>query len=106
MYAIRSYYEVLERTASAKGITPDDPDAFAAHAATLTVTCATDGNHGRSVAWGARTFGCPCVIFIHAGVSEGRKREIERYGARVVRSTGNYDDSVRDAQAMATREGS
>ncbi|WP_247295851.1 pyridoxal-phosphate dependent enzyme [Bradyrhizobium sp. 179] len=30
--------------------------------ADITVTCATDGNHGRSVAWGARTFGCRCVI--------------------------------------------
>ncbi len=98
-------WKVLLRTAAAKGIDPNDRAAFAAHAGTLTVTCATDGNHGRSVAWGARTFGCPCVIFIHAGVSEGRKAEIERYGARVVRSTGNYDDSVREAQAAATREG-
>jgi diaminopropionate ammonia-lyase len=38
----------------------------------ITVTCATDGNHGRSVAWGARLFHCRCVIFIHATVSEGR----------------------------------
>lgn len=28
----------------------------------LTVACATDGNHGRSVAWGAQTFGCRCRI--------------------------------------------
>lgn len=98
-------WKVLLRTAAAKGIAPTDRDAFAALAASVTVTCATDGNHGRSVAWGARTFGCPCVIFIHSTVSEGRKREIERYGARVVRSTGNYDDSVREAQATATREG-
>ena len=38
----------------------------------LTVTCATDGNHGRSVAWGAQRFHCRCVIFVHAGVSQGR----------------------------------
>lgn len=31
----------------------------------ITVTCATDGNHGRSVAWGARRFGARCVIFVH-----------------------------------------
>ena len=36
----------------------------------ITVTTATDGNHGRSVAWGARKFGCRCVIYIHAQVSE------------------------------------
>lgn len=35
----------------------------------ITVTCATDGNHGRSVAYGARMFGARCVIYIHATVS-------------------------------------
>lgn len=74
-------------------------------AASITVCCATDGNHGRSVAWGAQTFGCKCVIFIHEGVSEGRKTAIEVYGAEVRRCVGNYDDSVREAQAVATREG-
>lgn len=67
----------------------------------ITVTCATDGNHGRSVAWGAQLFGCQCVIYIHATVSEGRREAIERYGAKVVRTTGNYDDSVRQADADA-----
>jgi diaminopropionate ammonia-lyase len=71
----------------------------------ITVCCATDGNHGRSVAWGAQAFGCRCVIFIHATVSEARKQAIERFGARVVRTPGNYDDSVREAQATAAREG-
>ena len=71
----------------------------------VTVTSATDGNHGRSVAWGARTFGCRAVIFIHRHVSEGRKAEIERYGAEVRRIDGSYDDAVRAAQATADREG-
>jgi diaminopropionate ammonia-lyase len=71
----------------------------------LTVTCATDGNHGRSVAWGARFFGCNCVIFIHATVSEGRAEAIRRYGAEVVRVPGNYDDAVRHAAAEAARHG-
>ncbi len=71
----------------------------------ITVCCATDGNHGRSVAWGARTFGCACVIFIHATVSEGRKAAIEAYGAEVRRCAGNYDDSVREADETAKAEG-
>jgi diaminopropionate ammonia-lyase len=71
----------------------------------VTVTCATDGNHGRSVAWGARLFGCNCVIFIHATVSEGRAEAIRRYGAEVVRVQGNYDDAVRHAAAEAARRG-
>jgi diaminopropionate ammonia-lyase len=79
--------------------------AHAAEAAKITVCCATDGNHGRSVAWGAQSFGCACVIFIHATVSEARKTAIEAFGAEVRRCAGNYDDSVREAQETATREG-
>ena len=45
------------------------------------------------------------MIFIHATVSEGRKTAIEAYGAEVRRCAGNYDDSVREAQATADREG-
>ncbi|WP_265307100.1 diaminopropionate ammonia-lyase [Verminephrobacter eiseniae] len=71
----------------------------------ITVTCATDGNHGRSVAWGAQRFGCQCVIYIHATVSEGREQAIKQYGAQVARSSGNYDDSVRQAADDAVRRG-
>lgn len=74
-------------------------------AASITVTCATDGNHGRSVAWGAQLFGCRCVIYIHETVSEGRGAAIARYGAEVVRVPGNYDDSVRHADAQAKAHG-
>lgn len=73
--------------------------------ADVTVTCATDGNHGRSVAWGAQLFGCRCVVYIHATVSEGRKAAIAHYGAEVVRTQGNYDDAVRQADADAKRHG-
>lgn len=71
----------------------------------VTVTCATDGNHGRSVAWGAQLFGCQCVIFIHETVSEGRADAIRRYGADVRRVRGNYDDAVRHAADAAGRNG-
>ena len=74
-------------------------------AAAITVTCATDGNHGRSVAWGARLFGCRCVIFVHEHVSQGRRDAIARYGAEVVEVKGNYDDSVRHAAAAAAAGG-
>jgi len=78
---------------------------FRAKTAAITVTCATDGNHGRSVAWGAKLFGCACRIYIHATVSEGRAEAIRGYGAEVIRRPGNYDDSVRDAEADAKRFG-
>jgi diaminopropionate ammonia-lyase len=71
----------------------------------ITVTCATDGNHGRSVAWGARRFGARCVIFVHQHVSQGRRDAIARYGAEIREVAGNYDDSVRAAQRTAEAEG-
>lgn len=70
-----------------------------------TVTCATDGNHGRSVAWGAQLFGCRCVIFVHQSVSQGRRDAIAQYGAEVREVRGNYDDAVEHAAATATAAG-
>ncbi|MCA0257475.1 MAG: diaminopropionate ammonia-lyase [Proteobacteria bacterium] len=78
---------------------------FADLAATITVACATDGNHGRSVAWGARLFGCKAVIFLHETVSTAREEAIAAFGARIIRTPGNYDDSVREAARMAAVEG-
>ncbi len=46
-----------------------DSDEVADIAASLTITCATNGNHGRSVAAATR-LGCRSFIFIHKGVSE------------------------------------
>ncbi|MDX6751986.1 diaminopropionate ammonia-lyase [Geminicoccaceae bacterium 1502E] len=77
----------------------------ARHGAGITVTCATDGNHGRSVAWGAARAGCRCVIYIHEAVSEGRRRAIEAYGAEVRRVPGTYDDAVRKAAEDAALAG-
>lgn len=71
----------------------------------ITVACATDGNHGRSVAWGAQRFGCRCVIFVHATVSEARVAAIARYGAEVRRVDGTYDDAVREAERIAGDRG-
>lgn len=71
----------------------------------VTVAAATDGNHGRSVAWGARMFGCRCKIYLHAFVSQDREREIAAYGAEIVRTKGGYDDSVRQCAADAEARG-
>ncbi|MCL6609567.1 MAG: diaminopropionate ammonia-lyase [Geminicoccaceae bacterium] len=71
----------------------------------ITVTCATDGNHGRAVAWGAARAGCGCVIFVHEGVSVGRRRAIEAFGAEVRVVSGTYDDAVRRSAEVATAEG-
>ena len=73
--------------------------------ATPTVTCASDGNHGRSVAWGARMFGCDAVVYLPAHVTEIRADAIRSYGARVVRVDGEYDDAVARAARDAARNG-
>jgi diaminopropionate ammonia-lyase len=65
----------------------------------ITVACASDGNHGRAVAAGAKRFGCRCTVFLHDGVSRGREQAITDLGASVVRVRGNYDDSVCAAEA-------
>jgi diaminopropionate ammonia-lyase len=70
-----------------------------------TVVCASDGKHGRAVAAGARVFGCNCVIYLHEGVSAGREAAIAALGALVVRTPGNYDESVRAATAAARLNG-
>lgn len=67
----------------------------------ITVCCATDGNHGRSVAWGAQRFHAGCVIFVHETVSQGRRDAIARWGAEIRVVPGNYDDAVREAQKQA-----
>ncbi|MBK5566351.1 diaminopropionate ammonia-lyase [Ensifer sp. SSB1] len=74
-------------------------------AAALTFGCATDGNHGRSVAMGARLVGAKSVIFVHAGVSEMRIEAIAAYGAEIVRVAGTYDDSVREAARVCDENG-
>ena len=71
----------------------------------ITVASATAGNHGRSLAWGARRAGCPCKIFIHAGVGEARKQAMEAYGAEVIRVDGDYDASVYYAADQAEQNG-
>ncbi|MFT5449460.1 MAG: diaminopropionate ammonia-lyase [Gammaproteobacteria bacterium] len=107
--ALGGAYAVLHQLADhVERATGTRPDAAAltrgdhrALTAGVTVCCATDGNHGRSVAWGAHTFGCACLIYLHATVSAGREQAIAQQGARIERTTGNYDESVHQASADA-----
>lgn len=71
----------------------------------IVISCATDGNHGRSVSWGCQMFGCQCVIYIHRDVSQGRQQAMEALGASVNRITGNYDESVKQADTDAKLHG-
>jgi diaminopropionate ammonia-lyase len=74
-------------------------------AQTMTVACATDGNHGRSVAQGAQLVGAQCSVFVHGGVSEERIAAIVRFGAEIIQVRGNYDESVAEASRIAEAKG-
>jgi len=60
----------------------------------ITVSTATAGNHGKSVAWGAKNLGLNCKIFISENVSETRAEEMRNFNADVIRVKGNYEDSL------------
>ena len=60
----------------------------------ITVSTATAGNHGRSVAWGAKKLDIKCKIFISEYVSYERGKVMEQLGADVVRVKGNYENSL------------
>ena len=62
----------------------------------ITVSTATAGNHGRSVAWGAKRLGLKCKIFISEFVSESRAEAMRSFGADVFRVKGNYDNSLQE----------
>jgi diaminopropionate ammonia-lyase len=61
-----------------------------------TVATATAGNHGRSVAWGAKRLGINCKIFISEFVSESRADAMRKLDAEVIRVKGNYDASLKE----------
>ncbi len=106
--ALGGAYAVLRVAADQLGGVPMADVRRGEHAQALsglTVVTATDGNHGRSVAWGARLAGCRCRIYIHAGVSRGRQVAMEELGAEVVRITGDYDASVRRCAEDAAAHG-
>jgi diaminopropionate ammonia-lyase len=69
----------------------------------LTVTAATDGNHGRAVARVARWLGARARIFVPGQIPEGRAAAIRAEGADVVIVDGTYDDAV-DAVVSAARD--
>ena len=70
-----------------------------------TLCCATDGNHGLSVAYAARQYGCQCVVYVHEHAPEGKVAAMRELGARVVRTAGTYDDSVDIAAQVAPKQG-
>ena len=62
---------------------------------------ATDGNHGRGVAWAANRLGQKAVVLMPKGSTKTRFDNIAKEGAKVTIEEVNYDECVRRANALA-----
>lgn len=82
-------------------IAPETKDALGE----MTFVTATDGNHGRGVAWAAREFGCKSVVYMPKGSALERLENIRAAGADASITELNYDDAVRLANAHAKKYG-
>ncbi|MDX1610028.1 MAG: pyridoxal-phosphate dependent enzyme [Halofilum sp. (in: g-proteobacteria)] len=67
--------------------------------------CASAGNHGLSVAVGARTFGARAVIHLAASVPEAFAGRLRALGAEVVRSGDDYEAAMAAAAGAAEEHG-
>lgn len=75
-----------------------------AHGNEVTFITATDGNHGRSVAWSAQYFGQKSVVYMPRGSSQRRVENIERLGAKVIVTDYDFDTTARIAQEQVNGE--
>jgi diaminopropionate ammonia-lyase len=71
----------------------------------FTCITATDGNHGKAVAWVSRQLGCNAVILMPKGTTTARLESIRNLGADASIIDGNYDDAVQLAAGKARRNG-
>ncbi len=71
----------------------------------ITFVTATDGNHGRGVAWAAKELGFKSVVYMPKGSAEERLENIRKAGADASITDMNYDDCVRLSRKMADEKG-
>ena len=69
----------------------------------IIVATATAGNHGRSVAWGAKRLGLKCKIFISEYVSDARGQAMSELGADIIKVKGNYEKSLIECITQSTK---
>ncbi|MDR0885908.1 MAG: diaminopropionate ammonia-lyase [Clostridiales Family XIII bacterium] len=70
----------------------------------ITFYTATDGNHGRGVAWAANKLGQKSVIAMPVGSSQTRLKAIQAEGAEATITDMNYDDAVRYVNGLAEKD--
>lgn len=67
----------------------------------VTFVTATDGNHGRGVAWTANQLKQKSIVYMPAGSAQERADNIAKEGAEVIITDVNYDEAVRMANERA-----
>ncbi|MZR23184.1 diaminopropionate ammonia-lyase [Sneathiella chungangensis] len=92
--ALGGAFAVAQMISDAAGTTDLDSDAARKLVSRMTFITASAGNHGLSVAAGARIFGAKAAIYLAAAVPEGFANRIRALDAQVVRISGSYEDSV------------
>lgn len=70
-----------------------------------TFVTASAGNHGLSVAAGARVFGAGSTVFLADSVPDIFERRLQEQGSQTERVQGDYEDSVREARRRASESG-
>ena len=100
-------YAIYRFLASRREITGRNPFAAGNRlpAGKYTFCTATDGNHGRAVAWISRLFQQNAVIYMPSSTVPARIKNIEAEGARVLIVDGTYDRAVARAAEDATKNG-
>jgi len=66
-----------------------------------TFCTATDGNHGRAVAWSVKLFGKRAMVYVPKDTSKARIEAIEKEGAIVEKIDGNYEETCSVAKKMS-----
>lgn len=106
IYAIGSYLaNELNRDIATLSFEELQTEAVKQQLGKQTFVTATDGNHGKGVAWAARELGHQAIIYLPKGVARTRVEAIQSEGAKAVVTEYNYDDSVRLAAKEAEENG-
>ncbi|OAA39366.1 diaminopropionate ammonia-lyase [Metarhizium rileyi] len=103
-------YKILAREVRKRvGVSPSSADLrcgkYREITQQVTVCVSTDGNQGRGLAYGAKLFGCPCVIYIHREVSPYRTQRLKDLGATVLRVDGDQKAAADRAREDARMNG-
>lgn len=106
--ALGAFYVIARAACSRAGVDLGGtvrPEDLAGALAGVTYVCASAGNHGLSVAAGARVFGAGAVIYLSDTVPEAFADRLRRLGARVVRAGAIYEQSMAAAAQAAEAKG-